>query len=494
MFHRVLPLSAALIAAAAAQDGGQLYTTYCSACHGPDGQGATGGAFPPLAGSPWVQGDAERAIKIVLHGLHGPIDVFGRTYNLEMPPQGAVIPDDQIAAILSHVRASWGNTSPAVSPDMVKAARAATADRKTPWTAPELLKLHPLPATAPPIAKLTSRIYHGDWTDLPDFSKLQARNIEEENDGLIDVSHGDREDLFALVWEGEITAPEAGTFTFRLDADDGARVLVKGRLVTEVAGIGPFGTNRARNGSIELEAGAHPIRIEYLEYKGQQDIALAMKGPGIKGWRLLSKKPVQPEKPKIMIAPAAGRAVVYRNFIDGVSPRAIGFGFPGGVNLAYDADRLAPALIWTGDFMDGSRHWIERGQGNQPPAGERVVKLSAARALPPEARFRGYKLDAAGNPTFSSQLGKRFLLDAWKPGASAGSAELVRTLTLTGEGASLELPLADQLPARPAAAGVWQLGDAIELRAENAAIEIRDGKAVLKLASGQPVTLTYRWK
>lgn len=494
MLHRALALFPILIASAAAQDGGQLYTTYCSACHGPDGQGATGGTFPPLAGSPWVQGTPERAIQIVLHGLHGPIDVFGRTYNLEMPPQGAVIPDDQIAAILSHVRASWGNASPAVSPDMVKAARAASADRKTPWTAPEILKLHPLPATAPPIAKLTSRIYHGDWTELPDFSKLEARNIEEENDGLIDVSHGDREDLFALVWEGEITAPEAGTFTFRLDADDGARVLVNGRLVTEVRGIGPFGTNRAKNGSIDLEAGQHPIRIEYLEYKGQQDIALAMKGPGIKGWRALSQKPVQPEKPKIMIAPSAGRAVIYRNFIDGTTPRGIGFGFPGGVNLAYSADHLAAELIWTGDFMDGSLHWIERGQGKQPPAGERVVKLSTARVLPPEARFRGYKLDAAGNPTFSTQLGQRFLLDAWKPGASAGSAELVRTLTLNGAGEALELPLADQLPARPAAEHAWQLGDTIELRSEQAAIEVRDGKAFLKLAPGRPVALTYRWK
>jgi mono/diheme cytochrome c family protein len=494
MFHRTAPLLVAFAATAAAQDGGQLYTAYCSACHGADGQGATGGAFPPLAGSPWVQGDAERAIKIVLHGLHGPIDVFGRTYNLEMPPQGAAIPDDQIAAILTHVRASWGNGSPAVTADMVKATRAASADRKTSWTAPELLKLHPLPASAPPIANLTSRIYHGDWKEIPDFSKLEARNIEEENDGLIDVSHGDREDQFAIVWEGRITAPEAGTFTFRLDADDGARVLVNGRPVTEVSGIGPFGTNRAKNGSIDLVAGEHPIRIEYLEYMGQQDIALAMKGPGIKGWLPLSQKPVQPEKPSIMIAPAAGRAVIYRNFIDGTTPRAIGFGFPGGVNLAYSADHLATELIWTGDFMDGSLHWIERGQGKQPPAGERVVKLSAARPLPDSARFRGYKLDAAGNPTFSTQLGKRFLLDAWKPGASPGSPSLVRTLTLTGAGDSLDLPLADQLPARPAADRTWQLGDAIELHAEQAAIEIRDGKAVLKLTPGQPVTLNYRWK
>jgi hypothetical protein len=186
--------------------------------------------------------------------------------------------------------------------------------------------------------------------------------------------------------------------------------------------------------------------------------------------------------------------VIYRNFIDGTTPRAIGFGFPGGVNLAYSADHLATELIWTGDFMDGSLHWIERGQGKQPPAGERVVKLSAARALPDSARFRGYKLDAAGNPTFSTQLGKRFLLDAWKPGASPGSPSLVRSLTLTGAGDSLDLPLADQLPARPAADRTWQLGDAIELHAEQAAIEIRDGKAVLKLTPGQPVTLNYRWK
>lgn len=107
MILRSLPILIALTAAGLAQDGGQLYTTYCSACHGADGKGATGGQFPPLAGSPWVQGDPNRAIKIVLHGLNGPVEVAGRTYNLEMPPQGAAIPDDQLAAILTHVRASW---------------------------------------------------------------------------------------------------------------------------------------------------------------------------------------------------------------------------------------------------------------------------------------------------------------------------------------------------------------------------------------------------
>lgn len=74
-----------------AQDGEQLFTLYCSACHGTDGKGATGGAFPPLAGSPWVEGDPKRSVAIVLKGIHGPIEVNGRSYNLEMPPQEAAL-------------------------------------------------------------------------------------------------------------------------------------------------------------------------------------------------------------------------------------------------------------------------------------------------------------------------------------------------------------------------------------------------------------------
>jgi mono/diheme cytochrome c family protein len=170
-----------------AQDGGQLFTLYCSACHGADGKGATGGAFPPLAGSPWVLGDAARAVKVVLHGLHGEVEVDGRTFNLEMPPQGGVLPDDQIAAILTHVRSSWGNQAEKVTPEFVKATRDATADRKTPWTAPELLKLHPLPASKPPIDNLLSQVYPGEWQKLPDFSTLKPGNIEEEHDGKISL-------------------------------------------------------------------------------------------------------------------------------------------------------------------------------------------------------------------------------------------------------------------------------------------------------------------
>ena len=473
-----------------AQDGGQLYSLYCAACHGADGKGATGGQFPPLAGSDWIHGDAARSVKIVLQGLHGEVRVDGRTFNLEMPPQGAVLADDQIAAILSYARSSWGNKAEPVTAEFVKATRAATADRKTPWTSEDLLKLHPLPASNPPIANLISQIYHGTWQDLPDFSKLKAINIEEEHDGVLSVTHADRTDEFALVWQGDISAPKAGNFVFRLDADDCARVIVDGKTVVEVRGTGPFNGNRAKQGKIQLTAGVHKLRVEYVEYFGQEGIALAWRGPGIRNWRDLADHPVQQKKPTIPIEPEDGRAVVYRNFIADTTPRAIGIGFPGGVNLAYSADHLAPELIWTGDFMDGSRHWIDRGQGNQPPAGENIIKLSGSPALPTEARFRGYKLDPAGNPTFSIQIGDQYVLDSWKPESNA----LVRTLSIKGNSGPVELLLSDRLAFKNTGDNSYELGNELQLLTDHATLESRDGKTVLKLAPGQPATLTYRWK
>jgi mono/diheme cytochrome c family protein len=495
MFRTALIATALLVVPQLhAQDGGQLFTLYCSACHGTDGKGATGGQFPPLAGSPWVLGDPSLSAKIVLHGLHGPVEVGGRTFNLEMPPQGGMLPDDQIAAILTYVRSSWGNKASAITGDFVKATRAANADRKAAWTAEELLKLHPLPVSAPPIANLLSQVYEGQWQDLPDFSTLKAGNIEEEHDGRISLKKAGFTDHFGMVWQGDLTAPESGKFTFRLDADDGARVVIDGKEIVKVGGNGPMDGSRMKDGEITLSAGVHKLRVDYYENYGREGITLAWRGPGIPAWRNLSDTPLEQGREPIQVEPKAGRAVIYRNFIAGTTPRAIGVGFPGGVNLAYSADHFAPELIWTGAFMDGSRHWVDRGQGNQPPAGKQVVKLSDSAALPEEARFRGYKLDPAGNPTFSVQLGKQYLLDTWQPAGSANSPAFIRTLSVKGQGGPVELLLAEKLPLQNSGERELSLGNDLVLQVESHTPETRDGKVFLKLVPGQTATLTYRWK
>jgi cytochrome c553 len=480
-----------LVAPCLAQDGGQLYTTYCSACHGSDGRGASEGQFPPLAGSPWLHGTPERAIKAILHGLQGPVEVDGTTYNLAMPPQGAVLSDDQLAAILSFVRSSWGNEAGRVEPSTVAKVRRETP-RKEPWTAAELLKLHPLPKPRSALENVVSYTYHGSWDDLPDFSKLKPVNVEEEHDGLLSVADADRTDLFGLVWEGEFVAPREGTYTFLLDCDDAARLMFGGETVVEVRGTGAMGS-RARQARVELSAARYPVRIEYFEFRGQQDLVLAWKGPGDTRWQPLSESRAgrrgQPGRPTIPIAPAAGRAAIYRNFIDGTTVRGIGIGFPGGLNLAYSADHLAPELVWTGEFIDAARHWTNRGQGAERPAGDNLIKLSKSPALAGEARFRGYELDAAGNPTFLATCDGRTLRDAFR----GSERTLERTLRLEGPGEVLRVLIAEGLPLEAAGTG-WLVAGVLELSASGAPLA-RSGDALyLTVSPSAPATLTYRWK
>jgi mono/diheme cytochrome c family protein len=126
--------------------GEQVYKTVCVACHQPNGLGLPN-VFPPIAKTEYVIGDPKRFAAMVLKGVAGPITVDGKLYTNMMPGQEALLTDEKIAAVLTYVRASFGNQAPAVSAEVVKAARAEFAERKTPWTEAEL-KAFPSDAAA----------------------------------------------------------------------------------------------------------------------------------------------------------------------------------------------------------------------------------------------------------------------------------------------------------------------------------------------------------
>ena len=98
---------------------GKAQFMVCAACHGADGNGVPNLA-PPLAGSEWVTGPVQNLIRIQLRGLIGPISVKGVDYNLVAPMAPmAYQTDDQIAAVLTYVRNSFGNKAPPVTQDQV---------------------------------------------------------------------------------------------------------------------------------------------------------------------------------------------------------------------------------------------------------------------------------------------------------------------------------------------------------------------------------------
>ena len=117
--------------------GRQQYALVCAQCHQPDGMGAPGKA-PRLRNSPWALGPDKRLIRIVLHGLRGPIKVDDTIWNLDMPSWAAMT-DEQIAGVLTYVRREWGHEAPAVSEADVQSIRDWNQARKDGWTEAELL-------------------------------------------------------------------------------------------------------------------------------------------------------------------------------------------------------------------------------------------------------------------------------------------------------------------------------------------------------------------
>lgn len=164
---------------------------------------------------------------------------------------------------------------------------------------------------------------------------------------------------------------------------------------------------------------------------------------------------------------AFDRPVIYRNFIQGGGPRAIGVGYPERMNLCFDANGCRLAMLWRGRFIDASRHWQGRGQGFQPPLGESVLNFADAAPLavlsksdaawPSEKgrelgmKFRGYQLDKQGRPAFAYAYAGVKVRDDFQPEIRDGQFGLKRTLTFKGpapqDGALVYLAAAGNLQA-----------------------------------------------
>ena len=106
--------------------GKQIYAN-CQGCHQPNG-GGTPGQIPPSVNSSWVKGDPKLAAAIVLNGLQGAIAVNGTPYNGAMTAVGAAWSDEEIAAVLTYIRQSWGNGEELVTADQVAEARTMIKD------------------------------------------------------------------------------------------------------------------------------------------------------------------------------------------------------------------------------------------------------------------------------------------------------------------------------------------------------------------------------
>ena len=108
--------------------GQTVYQTHCASCHAADGRGMPP-QYPPLAGNPSIQmQSAVNPIRMVLNGGFPP-GTTGNPMPYGMPPFAQRLSDDEVAAVVTYIRAAWGNRGTAVSSRQANELRTAPQDR-----------------------------------------------------------------------------------------------------------------------------------------------------------------------------------------------------------------------------------------------------------------------------------------------------------------------------------------------------------------------------
>lgn len=309
---------------------------------------------------------------------------------------------------------------------------------------------------------LTFRLYHGNWTKLPKFQTLTPHREGPVEDNLVQLKFDDYKNDYGVVFTGKLNIDAAGEYTFSIAGDDGVRLLIDDKKVAEHDGIHPAAD--IVEGKVKLTPGEHSFRLEYFQASGESELFVAWRGAKFTttplskwlhpNWKTGAAAKKKDTKSPIVLT-VREEPVIYRNFVAGAGNRAIAVGYPGGMNIAWSAERMTMALAWRGAFMDASKHWLDRGAGHQAPLGFDVFRPLEDNTLPFAIRkdpsdpwprlerddraegyqWKGYQLDERRFPTFSYtwngvQVADRFDVSG---DAVTGKGTITRTLRLTGQ-------------------------------------------------------------
>jgi azurin len=369
------------------------------------------------------------------------------------------------------------------------------------------------------LQELSYALYLGDWSQLPNFAELKPHREGTLPNGLIGWSFDDYKNQFGLVFKGSLELVKSGKYRFSMASDDGAELLIDGKSYITNDGIHPASDLKKRD--IQLTEGKHSVEVRYFQGGGQAELYLGWEGPGFSETALSTwvhprrrKKQKEEEFTGIPLAVEGEKARLYRNFIEGVSPRAIAVGYPGGFNVCFDADQMNLGLFWRGAFMDAKRHWTDRGAGNQPPLGYDVVKPAdllqgVALLEKPEAdwpqqkdraegiQFLGYSLDSKDYPTFRYTMQGVTFTETYVPPSDTKTpkASFQRAISVTGAVPSgMYLRLASGAVQQKDSG--WQVGEKYTLQVGGATAISRSnhgGDLIVPITNDTKLTLTYAW-
>lgn len=128
------------------------------------------------------------------------------------------------------------------------------------------------------LSDLRYRYFEGAWEKIPAFDTLKPVAAAPLSPAFVDIRPRKRDTNFGFVFEGMLTVPQEGDYTFFLDSDDGARLTVAGKRVLEKDSLGGQGSEQ--KAVVHLSAGRVPFRLDYFQREAGFGLSVAWGGAG----------------------------------------------------------------------------------------------------------------------------------------------------------------------------------------------------------------------
>jgi hypothetical protein len=207
-------------------------------------------------------------------------------------------------------------------------------------------------------------------------------------------------------------------------------------------------------------------------------------------------------------------AVIIRRAFPGIGKRGIGVGYPGGINLSFDAEQMRLASLWTGGFIEASGIWRGQGAGQARILGRDAVKFPSGPAFavltqpdmawpvpdptprPRTVSFQGYTLDDRQRPTFRYLVNGFAVEDFFIERTVSGQLRLERTLRFPGAPpAGLYFRVAADTSIEPRGANEFAIGRSLVVRLSGPGTVrgVGDAKELLLPVTGGELKLEYHF-
>ncbi len=306
------------------------------------------------------------------------------------------------------------------------------------------------------LADMRYKFYEGEFDSFDTLSSLTTSQ-EKPTDSLTFKAAGDF-DIYAIQFEGLITAPRKGDYLFEVRGYGPIRLMIDGKLVAN--NLLSQNMSDPGYGEVNLSEGNHNFTLSFLknEQPWRKGMSLVYEGPQIPKTSLQAKSsvPTHPQ-PQPLIVSADENVQLQRGFLihHGIKrTHTVTVGTPQHINYALEMSNGALLEGWRGGYIDVTDMWHERGEaqliqplGSALELSEKPLLASLENnesAWPDTLQadnnlfiYQGYELDPNGIPAYLYQWNNTAVRDLILPDASIHG--LVRELDFQSDNADTPL-------------------------------------------------------